>query len=231
MRHRIPGRYPTTMYALLYQDRAGTLWIGTHGGGLARLRRENSTHSERSTKQSSIRECGDAPARNARRKILGRHVRRGLAQFDRNTGTFTAFRFDIRNAGSISSDFVNDLHEDAKGRLWVATYGGGLNRMESNSSFTHFTERDGLPNNVINGILEDRKGFLWVSSNNGVFKFQTEGRSLVRTPTMYRDGLQFKFNEGACFAGAGGWMYFGGSSGLNAFIPTVSTTTPSYRRW
>ncbi len=216
-----PGSLPNNYVRTLYQDRAGTLWIGTHGGGLARLRQGKFDTFRNDPKNKSsipgnvvmhLLETRDG-------KFWVATYGGGLAQFDRNTGTFTAFRFDIRNAGSISSDFVNDLHEDAKGRLWVATYGGGLNRMESNSSFTHFTERDGLPNNVINGILEDRKGFLWVSSNNGVFKFQTEGRSLSTHTYNVQDGLQFKFNEGACFAGAGGWMYFGGSSGLNAFHP------------
>lgn len=216
-----PGSLPNNYVRTLYQDRAGTVWVGTHGGGLARFRQGRFDTFRNDPKQSAsisgnvilhLLETRDG-------KFWVATYGGGLNLFDRTTGRFTAYRADIRNAGSISSDFLNDLHEDNKGRLWIATYGGGLNRMESDGTFTHYTERDGLPNNVINGILEDRKGYLWVSSNNGVFKFQTEGRSLSTHTYNVQDGLQYKFNEGACFAGAGGWMYFGGSSGLNAFHP------------
>ena len=81
-----------------------------------------------------------------------------------------------------------------------------------------------MPNNIINGILEDEKGNLWISTNNGICKFSTQTKDIrdaVLTSRTYKaeDGLQNKFNENACYKGRDGWLYFGGSSGLNVFNP------------
>ena len=48
----------------------------------------------------------------------------------------------------------------------------GLNRFDLNTkTFKHYTEKDGLPNNVVLGILEDDHGKLWLTTNNGLSQF------------------------------------------------------------
>jgi len=45
---------------------------------------------------------------------------------------------DPRNHFSISSNNVFDIQEDAKGNLWVSTYGGGLNYFDkAQGTFAH----------------------------------------------------------------------------------------------
>ena len=61
-----------------------------------------------------------------------------------------------------------------KRRLWFATI-SGLDRYErSTNSFSHFTERDGLPSDNIRGILEDGHGYLWLNTPKGIVKFDPE---------------------------------------------------------
>ena len=38
--------------------------------------------------------------------------------------------------------------EDSHGNLWFGTYGGGVS-MYNGESFTHFTEKEGLSNNIV----------------------------------------------------------------------------------
>jgi signal transduction histidine kinase len=103
--------------------------------------------------------------------------------------------------------------------MWVGTWGGGLNRFDrASSTFTRYTEDNGLPNDVIYGIEPDAQGFLWMSTNRGLSRFDP------RTETFrnfdVRDGLQDdEFNVGAHFSTENGELFFGGVQGFNAFFP------------
>lgn len=150
----------------------------------------------------------------------------GMCIFNPSTGKFTTYKNDPANPKSISSNFIHCLHKDSKGTMWIGTYGGGLDAFQrSAGNFISYTESAGLPNNIINGILEDEKGNLWISTNNGICKFSTQTKDVrgdaVLTSRTYKveDGLQNKFNENACYKGRDGWLYFGGSNGLNVFNP------------
>ena len=55
----------------------------------------------------------------------GRNKR--FTKVDKKTGKFTQFHFDPHNKQSLSSDSIQAIHQDARSRLWIGTYGGGLN--------------------------------------------------------------------------------------------------------
>jgi len=97
--------------------------------------------------------------------------------------------------------------------------GGGLNRLApSRESFIHFTEEDGLPNNIVYGILEDNRGNLWISTNKGLSHFNPGTRRFKNYDRS--DGLQSDvFNYGAFFKSKKGEMFFGGINGFNSFYP------------
>lgn len=94
-----------------------------------------------------------------------------------------------------------------------------MNRFDPElNEWRSFTTDNGLPGNVVCGILEDESGNLWLSTNKGLTRFDPEAEEF----TNYRvhDGIQgYLFNPGACAQTPDGEMFFGGSSGLNAFRP------------
>lgn len=93
-------------------------------------------------------------------------------------------RFD--NLGindGLSQSLVNDIIQDKKGFIWIATQ-DGLNKYDG-ISFTTFKRdpenENTLSNNFINSLLEDRDGKIWLATNGGgicVFDVLTESFSV-----------------------------------------------------
>ena len=154
----------------------------------------------------------------------------GLARFDPTTGTFRHFRHDPRVPGSLSHDAIRSILPDPQQPnryLWVGTAGGGLNRLDIDSgTFVHFTERDGLPNDVVYAVLADSAGRLWLSTNKGLSRFDPATRQFRNYDV--NDGLQSnEFNSGAAFRSRSGEMFFGGIYGFNYFRPEAVHDNPN----
>lgn len=145
----------------------------------------------------------------------------GLFRFDPNSGTFKIYRNDPQNATGPSHNTVRAIADDPfePNVLWLGTAGGGLNRFDmATETFTVFTEKDGLPNNVVYAILSDEDGNLWMSTNNGITRFNS--RTRVFKNFDVKDGLQDnEFNSCAYFKSRSGELFFGGINGFNAFYP------------
>lgn len=209
--------------------KAGELWIGTYGGGLNKFDSHTGKFSSYLNNPSDPTSISSNVVMDvitdADGSVWMATYGGGMCIFNPSIGKFTTYKNDPANPKSISSNFIHCLHKDSKGTMWIGTYGGGLDAFErSAGNFISYTESAGLPNNIINGILEDEKGNLWISTNNGICKFSTQTkdvRDAVLTSRTYKveDGLQNKFNENACYKGRDGWLYFGGSNGLNVFNP------------
>src|ERR1700712_5138803 len=55
-------------------------------------------------------------------------TRDGLNKYDGYK--FTVYRNDPKNKNSISNNYIMDIIESSNGDLWIATWGGGLNRFD-----------------------------------------------------------------------------------------------------
>ena len=159
----------------LYQDRAGTLWIGTWTGGLERFDRdtESFTHFQHNPDDPNSLSSDSVFAiteDHAGKLWLGTRGG-GLDRFDPQTQTFTHFRHDPTNSQSLSNDSVFALLEDHDGALWVGT-DGGLNRLDPNTgAFTPYlhdpANPDSLSNDQIRSLHLDDNGMLWVGTFGG----------------------------------------------------------------
>lgn len=224
----------------IYRDSTGTLWVGTNAG-LNRFddctgkftqynQDSQNPHGLRGTFLLSICE-----SRYMGRRGLWLATINGLFFFDPATEQFTHFVHEPRNPQSLGHNEIHCLKQDRRGRIWIGTSGGlnqlvlpapaalNKNPMENGSNdagvtFVHYTEKNGLPNNVINGISEDEAGHLWLSTNKGISRFDPE-KEVFRNYDI-TDGLQsHEFNRGAYHRSRHGEMFFGGINGLNMFFP------------
>ncbi len=207
----------------IFEDDKENLWIGTAGGGLNKFDLKNKLFVR-------YQRTGIKP-----NELSGNYIwsilkdkygylwigtwGAGLNQFDPSTNKNKIYQYEPSNPNSISSNTIYVIYEDSKGNLWLGTHGGGLNLFNRETeSFTHFTQKDGLPNEVVYGILEDANGNFWLSTNKGLSCFNP--KSFEFRNFDFYDGLQSnEFNQGAYFKNRNGVFFFGGINGLNSFRP------------
>lgn len=160
----------------LYEDRTGTLWVGTWGG-LNRF--------DRST-ESFTRYMHDLDDPRSLRyndvySILEDHkgvlwigtIGGGLNRFDQVTESFTYFVHDPGNPSSLSGDYVTVLFEDRQGVLWVGTHRNGLNRFDRRTeTFTRYMhdpdDPSSLTHNDVRSIYASREEVLWIGTWSGL---------------------------------------------------------------
>lgn len=223
------------------------LWIGTGSAGLNRFdpqterfqRYRHNPADSTSLSNDRIYALYVEPEANGDSRSLWVGTDAGLNQLvlddaalSNNGASMRFVRYQQKPAGrkGLSNNRVFAIYADPDSinhSLWVGTWGGGLNRLNrATDEFTHFTEKDGLPNNVIYGILGDDDGNLWLSTNSGLSKLiLNEAEGFNPATSMFRnydvdDGLQSKeFNQGAYYKSHDGEMFFGGINGFNRFYP------------
>ena len=74
----------------------------------------------------------------------------------------------FRSGDGLSSDFVQCLHLESDGTLWIGTF-NGLNRLKD-GRLVAITRKQGLPNNIICDIEDDGRGYFWLSSHGGIMR-------------------------------------------------------------
>jgi ligand-binding sensor domain-containing protein len=172
----------------LYQDPEGTLWIGTFGGGLNR--RDPDEEGFRAYRHdpgdpaSLSSDLVQTVYRDSRGTLWVGTAGAGLnrLQLDASQSegavgeglTFERWRHDADDPGSLSSDYIYGLQEDDGGHLWIATYGGGLERRSADGELVNFQHNprnpldpSSLPENFLLTLFRDRSGTFWVGTDEG----------------------------------------------------------------
>ncbi|AAZ24411.1 two-component regulator propeller domain-containing protein [Colwellia psychrerythraea] len=94
----------------------------------------------------------------------------GLDRFDGHQTL--SFQHDSSRPSSLSSNVISRILIDKQQRIWVGTFGGGLNLYrETTQDFLHFTTKTKnatLTNNSVNALFEDSEGKIWVATENGL---------------------------------------------------------------
>ncbi|MBL8115602.1 MAG: diguanylate cyclase [Acidobacteria bacterium] len=170
---RDPSSLSDSFIFSLAEDRGGTLWAGTFGGGLNRFDRETGAFTpfrhEAGKPGSLSHDRVAALLVDSRGTLWVGTYGGGLNRFDPRTGTFVALRHDARNVFSLPDDRVNALAEDAEGRIWVGTNGGGVALYDRDAGrfYRYDAATSGLTDDRVFSILVDADGTLWAGTNSG----------------------------------------------------------------
>ncbi|MGD9317883.1 MAG: two-component regulator propeller domain-containing protein, partial [Anaerolineae bacterium] len=94
----------------------------------------------------------------------------GLNRFDGYE--FVVYKHDPEDPDSLGGNFVQALHEDVSGTLWIGTNGGGISKLDRETGrFTHLRhdprDPNSLSSNVVLALYEDREGMLWIGTSGG----------------------------------------------------------------
>ncbi|GAA4455024.1 sensor histidine kinase [Nibrella saemangeumensis] len=199
--HKLAGRADfntaENLITTLYEDRQGTLWVGTRNG----------LYSRRAGQRGFTRY---APVPNDPGSLSHGQIRviyedrqgtlwigtgepnltspqsGGLNKFDRKTGRFTRYRHDPADPTSLAGNWVLALYEDSRGTFWVGTWGDGLHTMDRRTGkFTRYPYDPDHPDQLsrpyleshrkdveyhIRFIREDGAGQVWIGTNGGGMK-------------------------------------------------------------
>jgi len=96
-------------------------------------------------------------------------TREGLNKYDGYK--FTVYKNDPKNKNSISANFISSLIESHDGDIWIATWGGGLCRYNTEKDqFTAYktdTKNAGsISSDYINTVAEDSQGNVWAGTED-----------------------------------------------------------------
>jgi ligand-binding sensor domain-containing protein len=85
----------------------------------------------------------------------------------------------VKSQGSGEHDNVHVMLQDKAGDLWFATTGEGVYRYDG-TSFTQYTQKDGLTSNTVYAMIEDASGSIWFGADKGISRY--DGKSITRVP-------------------------------------------------
>lgn len=200
-------------------DENNNVWIGTNGGGVQTFDPATGLFTALS----------GVAAKNVNVMMSGKQDRLwighqgGLACLDRKSLKNIDISY-LLNQLPFTVQYVQCLHEDHLGRIWIGTQGFGLFLIQDDQMVWFNTEK-GLPDNTINAFVEDEKGNFWFTSNKGISRFSypdtsRKNPSLVVKTYTKGQGLQgFQYLPMSFLKSKTGSVFFGGVNGFNVFQP------------
>ena len=220
---QVPQRSATAP-ALVLAWRDGVLWLGgtdgvwalrfgAAGAPPAVLRREDGALGD--NRVSALLPTADGG--------LWIGTRGGLAYLASVTAKLELVTPEAGASDSLLPGFMSSLSLDRTGRLWVSTFGRGIQILERTDAdgrrrFRRLSASDGLPDLSVNAVLADRAGMMWASTDNGLARIDP-GTFAVR-PLGRADGAhigQYWTNSAAL--STEGELLFGGLTGLSVVRP------------
>lgn len=148
----------------------------------------------------------------------------GLARYDSHN--FKFFLNNPKDSRSISNNFVWDVLEDKRGRLWVATT-NGLNLFEHETErFKRYLNVPNNPSSLISNdvyrLFEDSNENLWVGTRNGLDMFDPERKKF--THFLHKKDVANALSDNgvtAIFEDSQGTLWVGTRRGLNIYKPAI----------
>jgi diguanylate cyclase (GGDEF)-like protein len=218
----IPQRDPTAqVWALLFDDKL--LWVGGFDG-LWALPLGNTppplSHAETVSRLTDQRITVIARGTGASLWVGTKH---GLNRIDLKTHEVEQIFPEAANPTALAAGYITSLLTDVRGRLWIATFGGGVNILESRDAhgkprFRRLGVAEGLNNDNANKLLEDSKHNIWVSTDDGIAMLDQQ--TFAIRAFRRAEGLPIPgYWVGAGATTAEGEMLFGGIGGLSVIRP------------
>jgi ligand-binding sensor domain-containing protein len=167
-------------------DARGRIWAGTFENGLDML-------DPKTGKAQHFRHRKDDPRSLAADAVFALYSDRsgrvwvgsdgGLSRYEPSTGDF--INYSATPGTGLSDARVRSIREDHTGVMWIGTLGGGLNRLDPDTSritaFRHSASDPGsLSSDRVQAILEDDANRLWVATRDGLNLFERSTGKFVR---------------------------------------------------
>ncbi len=212
------------------EDDFGRIWVATYGGGLNMFdpaEGERFIHPDNYLVQYPMDEADRVRwlLNDGQGRMLAATVD-GLIVFssERNIKQirFNLIRKIPGDAASLGNNDIIHMIRDSRGRIWLATYGGGLNLLEGydrqgQPRFRCYSQNDGLPSNICMSVAEDREGNIWTATQSAVSRLD-ESRSFFMN-YLYDNLSNRVFSESGALTAPDGMLLFAAGNSLYVFAP------------
>ncbi|MCF8379063.1 MAG: hypothetical protein K9H49_05760 [Bacteroidales bacterium] len=142
---------------------------------------------------------------------------------------FIHYRTERNNKNSLSNNYITDLYEDDEGVLWITTFGGGLNSLNTITgeiNRIHMISEDSVlfPTSNLFSITEYPKGTLWIGGGEGLIRLDKKTfRAKIFLASKSADDI-YEFNYiGTIIPSKSGVLWLQSNSGLTSFNTTTFT--------
>lgn len=165
----------------LTQAKDGTIWLGSAGYGLYKIKNKKVEYIEIKTiERDLIGKIIEDKFNNI--WVAGEN---GLIRIDKN-GNYKIFG----EKEGLSTVRIQTLSEDYEGNIWIGTYGGGV-CMFRNEAIVSYTQKDGLSNSKIYAVCNTTKGILLSGSLNGLDYFNGKNFEKVNVKPLDNASITF----------------------------------------
>lgn len=168
------GGLPNDWVYGLAEGKNGEIWLATEGG-LARFHKDKWDNWNHAKGQGAPYEkVKNAIAYSSDPSQVSTHHARQKEEMG------------LQNISvAYNPNYIVAMKVDARGIVWVGTWGGGLGRFDG-KKWTNYTTVEGLHGNHVFMIHIDRRGELWVGTNNGLGRMKG---NRFEKPLTTADGL------------------------------------------
>ncbi|MDR2938072.1 MAG: response regulator, partial [Prevotellaceae bacterium] len=173
---------------LIYQDAAKRYWLGTRSGHLYVC--DSTLKKIHTHKISGALPYAMAEDRHGN-KWVGTKGKGVFVFSGAGAGAPRNYTLKNRDRQLSSSNNIFSIMRDNKGRMWVASFGGGLHLAEEHQgelSFRQITART-PGQNMVRALIQDRSGVMWAASNEGVNAFNPD--EVIADENLY---INFSFD-------------------------------------
>jgi diguanylate cyclase (GGDEF)-like protein len=151
----------------------------------------------------------------------------GVAHLDVASGRVTRLQNDPRDPSMLPGGYISSMLTDRNGRLWVATFGRGIQVEQQRDgkgspTFRRLTQDDGLPENSVDALVQDLDGNIWASTDGGLARIETDSLAIRGFRPEQGVGVDGFFTNDADKTPAGD-ILFGGINGLIVVHPGYLT--------
>ncbi len=155
---------PSNKVRTLAVDRDGILWAGTHGGGLVRYNGVDLAIYRQADglMLDMVSDLMPSPDGSLWAGTPGAGAMHLTVSEDSSAAPLLR-SVALTETDGLSGSRVSDMLRDSYGNIWLATEGGGVNRIAS-GSFTHFTTNVGISGNYVYSLASDRSGNVWMGT-------------------------------------------------------------------
>lgn len=176
----------------IVESKDKSIWIGTQGDGLYKLRYTNNelheiahyTLDQKDENSITGNIILSLMVDNNGKLWIGTEDE-GLNIFDIPKGKFYHYKTVQLDQSSLNNNSIYTIYEDATENIWIGTYAGGINLLAAGRAYfqqyKHLPgDKNSLDHNIVNSFWEDEDHNIWVATGgNGLDMFDRKNKKFI----------------------------------------------------